>query len=580
MAHQKAVVAKNAKDAIEKSLKIDGVDINIDGWTNVLTGLGVPGKDRRTGMNVTWRRLSEQEAETIYSADDQAAKHVDFIPDEGTRKWIEFRKINEMGQNDTELLQGAVDEFSRLEIQQKFAQAWSWARLYGGAGIFVAVDDGVEDLLEPLNIGNLRGIKSLTVLSRWELNTFEAIRDINSPQFGLPSFYQISPRTGAAGEGESSNLVSVHHTRVIRFEGVRLPRVNKEFNDWWGDSVLTRFENPLRNYQGAHDSIANVIQDFRNGILKIQDLADLVTQDGGEKKLIDRIAIMDRVKSIMKTVVLDAENESFENMSTNLSGVKDIIQEINARLVAATDLPHNVLLGEGAGGVFNNAGDAEDRNLKDKIRSEQEKHLTKPIDRVLEIVQAQKMGPMKGKPIEGLTWMFQPLTEQNDQEKATTKKTMAETDNIYILNGVLSADEVAKSRFGKEEFSLETEIDLKARQVGSLSNKIGLGKQKVELDRMPDHFHAVPLPGGRMGHSSPEIAGENGAHFHIIQDFESGEVYELALSPTGGTHIHHIPELEGVSTSEIILPKFDQEQIDAIKNAKKKIEDELVNDQK
>ncbi len=44
---------------------------------------------------------------------------------------------------------------------------------------------------------------------------------------------------------------------------------------------------------------------------------------------------------------------------------------------------------------------------------------------------------------------FNPLWEVDAQTDANIRKTVAETDNIYLTNGVLIADEVRETRFGQ-----------------------------------------------------------------------------------------------------------------------------------
>ena len=51
-----------------------------------------------------------------------------------------------------------------------------------------------------------------------------------------------------------------------------------------------------------------------------------------------------------------------------------------------------------------------------------------------------------------------------ETETAAYRKTIAETDQIYISNGVLDPAEVAASRFGGDMYSPETVIDLEARE--------------------------------------------------------------------------------------------------------------------
>ena len=125
-----------------------------DGWENVFTGLGVGGKDKRTGSTMKYRPLSEKEVEDLHDGDDIAHRVVNLIPTEGTRDWIEI-KVND----DENLSKAITDAEENLELQSKIEKAWAYSRLYRGAAIFMAVDDGLE-LSEPINPNRLVRINS------------------------------------------------------------------------------------------------------------------------------------------------------------------------------------------------------------------------------------------------------------------------------------------------------------------------------------------------------------------------------------------------------------------------------------
>jgi hypothetical protein len=58
---------------------------------------------------------------------------------------------------------------------------------------------------------------------------------------------------------------------------------------------------------------------------------------------------------------------------------------------------------------------------------------------------------------------FKPLWQPTDQETAASRFSQAQTDQIYIVNDVLSAEEVTNSRFGGDQYSYETRVDFEAR---------------------------------------------------------------------------------------------------------------------
>lgn len=431
-----------------------------DGWENFFTGLGVQGKDKRTGASVTWRRFSEREVENLHDADDIAHRVVNLIPDEGTKKWIEFKTPS-----NPELVDKIIAEDDRLKVKSRVNQAWAYSRLYGGAAIFIAANDGL-DLSEPLNLLRVYEVKSLTVLHRFEIFCQELDYDISSQNYGLPLYYTVAPRN-------SSSLYRVHYSRIVRFDGSKLSKGSFESNDYWHDSVLTKLFNVLRNFNLAHDSAASVLQDFNISILKLKNLADII---GGDETnlLTDRVKLMGLSKSILGSIVIDAEHEDISNLSTPLTGVDKVMEKINERLVAATGLPHTIILGEGSTGKLSGAGESEDKNFKSLVANQQELILPEPLDYIYDVILSAKKGPTQGKIPDDFTYAFRPLWQPNDKEVAEVRKIMAEADKVYLENSVLSASEVAESRFGGEQYSLETHLDLEKIEIKEMLEDVEL----------------------------------------------------------------------------------------------------------
>jgi phage-related protein (TIGR01555 family) len=513
--------------------------VRLDGWSNVLTGLGIAGRDKRMSMAYQWNRKTESDLEHLYASDDVARRVVDYVPDEGTRQWIELR----MKSGDESLAEMIAEEHERLQVKEKFNEAWKWARLYGGAGLLIAVDDG-RDLEEPLDLGALRTVKSLTLLNRFELNTQQLITDLEHPEFGNPLIYMVSPRTTTT---DIASLM-VHHTRIIRFDGIDLPRRLKEVNDYWSDSVLSKMENVLRNYNGAHDSTAAALQDFRLMVLKMKNLASMIGSDD-DKALLARLQLMNMSKSVLNSVVVDADSESIDHIATNFTNIDKVLEKVEARLVAASDLPHTVVLGEGAAGTLSGGGESEDDNAKDYVAAHQRAVLEKPINRINEIIMSARRGPTSGRILEDLTWDFRPLWQMSEKEKAEIHKAQAEADAIYLDRGVLAPETVAKSRFGGSEYSTETRME-----EGFVEPTESTEQEKEETDPEKDpnvdsaepHAHYLSIKGVGSGYTS-EANGDDANHTHTMPNgAETGPRIELF----GGDHVHQ------VAVGEFSSPSF------------------------
>lgn len=403
----------------------------VDAFANALTGLGVAGKDKRLGGTLQYAgAMTETETENCYASDALAARIVDILPDEATREWIDF-KPDEPAIN---------DEMERLQIKSKVAEAWKIARRAGGAGLFLNVGDPREKLAEPLDITRVRKLISLPILSRFELlvNSTSIEGDISDPNFDQPNIYTLQQR------GISKDVSQIHHTRVVRFDGKKLPQLLRIANQYWGDSLYTSLWEALRDFGVAHGSVANVVQDFRLLTYRVKGLAESIAA-GEEAFIKKRLENMSVARSVLGAFMLD-EDETMESLPLNITGLEKLLEAIKYRLQSATDIPHTKLFNESPSGL-SATGKAEETGWYDHVASQQEDYLAPKLDRIFEVMFAASAGVTKGKPPKDWTYEFSPLWQLSAGDKATVDKTNMETDQGYADMGVLGTEEIRENRF-------------------------------------------------------------------------------------------------------------------------------------
>ncbi len=533
---------------------VSGLASRKDGWYNVFTGLGVMNKDSRLGADIRWEPLTETDAEHIGTKDPIGRRVVWWPAREGTRKWITITASND---TNPEIAKAVASEHDRLQSKKKLRQVWGWSRMYGGAAVFIAVDDGLP-LEEPLDLGRIRKVNAINVLSKHELSPHGFEKDLGSPNFGLPTHYQISPRGGS-----EQQLVLIHHTRLIRFDGLPMGRILFQINRRWGDSALNSLYEALRDWNLAQGSTANAIQDFRIGILKLKNLAAMIGADK-DNAILKRIQLMRTSKSIMSAIALDADAEDYEYRDGKMQGVAAVLERIDKRLVAATEMPHTVILGEGATGTLGGGGQSEDRMLSKFVHGLQEEHLEEPINRLNEIIMSARQGPTAGKIIDDITWDFVPLWQPTDKENAEVHEIQSKADKTYWEIGAVDGTEIRNARFSGEEFSTETQLEAvevqtpTAKPVGETVQE-GQDQDDPEEQPFENHAHTDPLDSTVTG---PAIGLEGSNHVHRRAN---GTDTGPAINLPNGFHIHEIGSDPGNFTGVDvpIEPSTDGPRLDA-----------------
>lgn len=434
----------------------------VDGFENVMSGLGVAGVDKRTGMQVSCApRLGFGELDEIYRGGGMAAKLVDTLPNDMTREGWEYKQPDEREQ--AEQVNNALEALGVVAAVNK---ALRWARLYGGSVIIIGADDGQTDFSQPLNENNIRAVRFLTVLDRWQVNRDSFYNDIRHPKYGQIATYRLVPLFGGQETGQV-----VHESRVLRFDGVDLGDRARLQLDGWGDSIFPRLWEALMGYHTAHGSVPAILTDFTRAVYTMTRLSEaLAMGEEGEAAVTDRIRQIERSASIVNAMVLDAD-ETWERKTTPVTGLPDLVGCTERRLVAESGMPHTRLLGESPGASLGEGGDSQDRDWYDHVAAQQKTLLLAPLRRLVGLLLAAKEGPTKGKVPPQWSIDFNPLWQLDEESQANIRLIQAQTDAIYLDRAVLSEGECATSRFGGETYSTETTLDLDARnELGELED--------------------------------------------------------------------------------------------------------------
>lgn len=429
----------------------NSTSFNADGWMNVLTGMGICGRDKK--QNTTFRMsyiFNRSELDQMYRSDGNVRLIVDLFANEMVRQGWEIE-----GDSEGKLI-GKLEE---LNANQNIIYLIKWARLYGGSIAILGIEDGLP-LDQPVDESTLRNIQWIRVFDRYQAysrdGTFES--DLNSPNYGFPNVYTVNDnRTGA--------VFFVHYSRILRMDWNILPPRWQNFNQGWGDPLIQTIYDELRNYSAAFSHTASMMEDFVNGVLKIPGLAAIVSTECGEKNLLKRLNILNLSKSTNNMMLIDGD-ETFEKLTTNVSGVADLLDRFMLALSAVTRIPVSLLFGRSPAGLHA-TGDNDIRNFYDAVRQEQEAKLKPVLEKLVRYIMISKDGPFNGIEPENWSIQFIPLWQETEEQAALTKKLVAEVDSMYIDRGVLTPDEVAISRFGGNKYSTNTEIDLEFREKSS-----------------------------------------------------------------------------------------------------------------
>jgi len=421
-----------------------------DGWTNLLTGMGVTGRDKtKSTYYVRDYLLSESEMISMYEQDGFAKRIIDLPVKEMTRKGFVVE-----GDSSGDVL----DYYKKRKFNSAVRNMLRWSKVYGGAIGVMIIDDGNTDensLEQPLNENNIKVFEGIKVYQRFRVDRTSGIdRDMNSDTYGELITFTVSP----SRETKLGTQFKVHRSRVVLIDGIDLPDSEKRRNNNWGLSVLQSAYSQLRDLCSINGAVRNVMDSFETAVLTIENLQEMIAA-GQEDFVKRRIELLDLSRHAINTMLLDAR-EKFEKRASSVAGIAQILQEFQKYLSAVTGIPMTLLMGQSPKGL-SATGESDIQLWYDNIASEQEEKLLSVDERIISLI--LKSADYKGEKPEDWSIKYNSLWQMDEKEASEVRKNQAETDKIYIESGVLTADEVALSRFGGDRYSTETEINTELR---------------------------------------------------------------------------------------------------------------------
>jgi phage-related protein (TIGR01555 family) len=323
-----------------------------------------------------------------------------------------------------------ADEMHRLQAELNIQRARTMGRAFGGALLVVGVDDGL-DPREPLQLARIRRVLYLRAVDRHDVSqvhydTSGGMRDGEAMHYTITNPY-------------SGSQVVVHHTRVIRFEGLEVDRRTKADLGGWSDSVLQPVYDAVRDIDSGGQSLSAQLQSAVQTVYKIKGLHDQILA-GNREFVQDWIGSVELFRSSMRAVGLDADGEDITTESKALGDATQVYFALQHRVAAAASMPITELFGAAPGG-FNTDDMSGHRRFYDKITAE-ERHGQQgyALDHLLIMLAHQQQVPaLQGASI---TVQWPSLYSPTAKEKAELDNLQAQTAIAFLDAGVLSPDEI------------------------------------------------------------------------------------------------------------------------------------------
>ncbi len=458
-------MARSVKTA-EAALSRTAKPIAADSLKNLVSGMGTPDDKRFHNHYGFSRIITRVELENMYRDSWLARRIVDSVAEDMTREWLtcSFDDPTSKARDAIETLE------KRFNIQNKFSEAIKWARLYGGSVIVIGI--GNDDLSKPLDITTIKkdSLKYLHVLDRWRVSAAsELVLDLSSPNFSKPLSYLVA-----------ESAVQVHHTRILRFDGAKLPYFQWQANARWDDSELQGPFQAVSDLDAVTASIGTMMFEANVDVITSEELAAALSTDEGTARVKERYRQTSLMKSMIRTLLLDG-TEKYEKKSNSFANLDKILDKFMLTVSGAADIPATRLFGMSPAGM-SSTGDNDQRNYEGRIAAAQESRIRHPAEYLYEIMVRSALGRLP----DNFAIEFNSLREMDGAQQATIDYQRAQTDQIYLNAAVVTEGIVAR--------------ELKERGVYP-------NMTDDEIEMIEDLANAPPMPGKPQPGAAPNDPG-------------------------------------------------------------------------
>lgn len=389
-----------------------------DGLSNVVSGMGT-NRDRRMYNRFTISSVNDYlEMEAAYNENWIAAAVVDNPVEDATREWRRFTG---------EIASAVQAAEKKYELQERTQEAFTWAGVYGGAGLLMVTD---QDFDKPLKIEKITkgSLKRFVCLDRTLIS---------------PSAYNYSDPTAenymrAERYRINGGAQDVHHSHFILAPGSPLPPRLRLLNNGWDDSILRRCMEDLKDSVAAKSGVASLIQEANIDVISRENLATDLSSGDMDQSIINRFMNFGLLKSMFRLALLD-KNEEFDRKQISFGGLGEILAVLMEWTAGAAKQPMTRLFGVQSKGL-GDSGEGDTRNYFNRVRGDQEKKYRKFLNQIDEVMIRSALGEMP----EDSNYEFCPLDIPTETEVKDRNLAEAQTDDLRLQQKVIPRSAVAK----------------------------------------------------------------------------------------------------------------------------------------
>lgn len=390
---------------MSKRRKKNTVVVN-DGFSNPATraGAGMPNVLNHTTYPLERKSWDYQKLTALYRNHWVIQTMVNVVPQDMLKNGYDLV---------TTLSPGDLDKVNSLlrrkKVDTKLYEGLAWGRLYGGA-IGVMIINDMQNLDQPIDYDTLMPdcFKGILILDRWVgVNpSSELVTDLDSEELNLPKYYHVNLEDGSA--------VKIHHSRVLRFIGRKMPRIEEQAEQYWGTSLIEHILPELEKRDNVSWNVALLTFMANMRIMKAPGVSSMMLSgtDSARDKLYNTVSAVNEIMNNNALMLLD-EKASYESHQYTFSGIGEVYDRFMMDVSGACGIPVTKLFGRSPAGM-NSTGESDLQNYYDRIEGDQQTQLLPVLEKLIPIIFISAVGAVP----DDLQIVFNPVRRPTDNEKS------------------------------------------------------------------------------------------------------------------------------------------------------------------
>jgi phage-related protein (TIGR01555 family) len=485
--------------------------LTLDSFQNFAMSLGMGTDNQLSASTYGFNPITRQRVllEWIHRSSWLGGVAVDVVAEDMTRGGITIKTT--MPPEEIEDLQQAL---VRRNVWTDTAETIKYGRLYGGAiGVIMIDGQDFETPLDPSRVADGQ-FKGILPLDRWQVDAQFSeghVIDELGPDIGLPKYYKV------VAEAPGIPRVKIHHSRVLRSVGIKLPYWQAMQENMWGLSIYERLYDRLIAFDAATQGAAQLIGKMYTRIYQIDGLREIMAMGGKPMQgLLAQVDWMRRMQTNEGITLIDAKDNFIPHQQTVSSGITDALVQFGQQLSGALQIPLIRLFGQSPTGL-NSSGESDLRTYYDNVRRCQERDLRQFLTKVVILTALSEGIPLPEK----WTFDFNSLWEMTDAEKAGIASQVTDTALKGFESGVVDRGTALK------------EMRERGRIVGAWTNVTDQMIEEAEMEPPPASAEAkaqameeeammAEATGGPEAGEKPESGGSTGDRAYRLSELTAG----------------------------------------------------------